>query len=89
MAAAEVIAGIRSFELRGVKRLTPELSVDHSIMDIMEDQQPHSVVELASRTNMPAETVELFLRFLAKYLFITYDEQRETAVMCADFLSLK
>ena len=89
MAAAEVIAGIRSFELRGAKHLTLELSVDHSIMDIMEDQQPHSVVELASRTNMPAETVELFLRFLAKYSFITYDEQRETAVMCADFLSLK
>jgi hypothetical protein len=87
--AAAVRAGISSFELRGVNHLTPELSVDHSIMDIMEDQQPHSVIELASCTTMPAETVEFFLRFLAKYSFITYDEQSGTAVMCADFLSLK
>ena len=87
--AAAVIAGIRTFELSGVKRLTPEISVDNSIMHIMEDRQPHSVIELASCTNMPAETVEFFLRFLAKYSFITYDEQRGTAVMCADFLSLK
>ncbi len=60
------------------------------ILRILEDQYPLPMpeVEIASRVNLPVEKVELFLRFLAKYSFITYDEQRKTAVVCADFLSL-
>ena len=60
-----------------------------TILNILEDQHPHSVAEIASLVNISAEKVELFFRFLAKYSFITYDEQRETAVICVDFLSLK
>ena len=58
------------------------------ILRILEDQYPLSMseVEITSRVNLPVEKVELFLRFLAKYSFITYDEQRETAVISTDFL---
>ena len=61
------------------------------ILRILEDQYPLSMseVEITSRVNLPVEKVELFLRFLAKYSFITYDEQRETAVISTDFSSLK
>jgi len=33
---------------------------------------------------MGCTPVELFLRFLAKYEFVTYDEERKTAVMRSD-----
>ncbi|MBC8521167.1 MAG: hypothetical protein H8D26_04145 [Methanomicrobia archaeon] len=61
------------------------------ILRILEDQYPHSVsaMEIASLVNVPVEKVELFLRFLAKYGFITHDEKRKTAVMCADFFLLE
>ena len=66
-----------------------EMDID-MILRILEEQYPlsMSVVEIASLVNLPVEKVELFLRFLAKYSFITYDEQRETAVIRTDFLSL-
>ena len=93
-AGVEVINGANAWgllkgEISDGGRLTPKIKVDNSIIHILEDQHSHSVSEIASSTNIPAEKVELFLRFLAKYSFITYDEQRETAVICADFLSLK
>ena len=61
------------------------------ILRILEDQYPilMSEIEIASLVNISAEKIELFLHFLAKYSLITYDEQRETAVICTDFLSLK
>ena len=67
-----------------------EMDID-MILRILEDQYPLSMseVEITSRANLPVGKVELFLRFLAKYSFITYDEQRETAVISTDFLSLK
>ena len=63
----------------------------NTILRTLEYQYPLSMseVEIASLVNISAEKVELFLHFLAKYSFITYDEQRKTAVTCADFLSLK
>jgi len=76
-------------EISDEKESTPERKADNTIIHFLEDQQLHSVSGIASYTNIPAEKVELFLRFLAKHSFITYDEQRETAVICADFLSLK
>jgi len=67
-----------------------EMDID-MILRILEDQYPLSMseVEITSLVNLPVEKVELFLRFLAKYSFITYDEQRETAVISTDFSSLK
>ena len=61
------------------------------ILRILEDQYPilMSEIEIASLINIPVEKVELFLHFLAKYSIITYDEQRETAIICTDFSSLK
>jgi len=63
----------------------------NTILRILEHQYPLSIsaVDIASLVNIPAEKVELFLRFLAKYSFITYDEQKKTAVICDDFFSLK
>jgi Mn-dependent DtxR family transcriptional regulator len=58
-----------------------------AILRILEDQKTHSVSEIASRVNISEEKVELFLRFLAKYEFVTYDEERKTAVMRADSFS--
>jgi len=67
-----------------------EMDID-MILSILEDQYPLSMseVEITSLVNLPVEKVELFLRFLAKYSFITYDKQRETAVISTDFLLLK
>ena len=76
-------------EISDEKEPTPKRKADNTIIHFLEDQQLHSVSGIASYTNIPAKKVELFLRFLAKHSFITYDEQRETAVICADFLSLK
>jgi len=60
-----------------------------AILRILEDQHPHSVAEIASLVNISADEVESFLRFLAKYSIVTYDEERKTAIIRADFLSLK
>ncbi|MCD6455559.1 MAG: hypothetical protein J7K81_02050 [Methanophagales archaeon] len=49
----------------------------NAILRILEDQQPHSVSEIASRVNTSEEKVELFLCFLAKYGFVTYDEDKK------------
>ena len=61
----------------------------NAILRILEDQHPHSVSEIASRVNTSEEKVELFLRFLAKYEFVTYDEDKKTATIRADSFSLK
>ena len=65
--------------------------MSEDVLHILEYQYPFSMsdVEIASRVDLPVEKVELFLRFLAKYSFITYDEQGKTATICADFLSLE
>jgi len=62
-----------------------------AILRILEDQYPlpMSESEITSRVNISAKEVESFLRFLAKYGFITYDEKRKIATIHADFLSLK
>ncbi len=70
------------------KYLTPKKELDTRIVDILEDQYPHSVAEIASRVNLEAEKVGSFLQFLANYSFITYDEQNTTALICPDFLAL-
>jgi len=49
----------------------------NAILRILEDQHPHSVSEIASRVNTSEEKVGLFLRFLAKYGFATYDEDKK------------
>jgi len=74
-------------KVQGRERQTPE-GKHKSIMQTLEDGRPHSVSEIASCTNIPAEDVERFLQFLAKYSFITYDKRKRTAVICDDFLSL-
>ena len=75
------------FKVRGEGCQTPE-GKHKAIMQTLEDGRPHSVSEIASCTNIPAEEVERFLQFLAKYSFITYDKRKKTAVICDDFLSL-
>ena len=46
-------------------------------MHVLEDQHSHSVSEVASCINIPAEKVEPFLRFLPIYSFISYGEQKK------------
>ena len=76
-------------EISDEKEPTPKRKADNTIIHFLEDQQLHSVSGIASYTNIPAEKVELLLRFLAKYSFITYDEPSGTTVICADFFSLE
>lgn len=76
-----------AFEVSKEERM-PMSEMD-AIIHILEDLHPHSVTEIASIVNIPAEKVELFFRFLAKYSFIKYDERRKTAVIHADFSALK
>lgn len=58
------------------------------LLHVLEDLHPYSVVGVASLLNVSDDKAELFLRFLAKYHIITYDEERKTAVICNDFLAL-
>ena len=62
-----------------------------AILRILEDKfpLPMPVSEITSGVNISAEKVESFLRFLAKYGFVTYEEERKIATIHADFLSLK
>jgi predicted transcriptional regulator len=68
--------------------LTRKKDLNNAIIDILEDQHPHSVAEIALRVNLEAEKVVAFLEFLADYSLVTYDQQDETAVICPDFSAL-
>jgi len=57
-----------------------------AVIRILEDQKHYSVSEIAPCVSISAKKIELFLRFLAKYGFVTYDENRKKAIICADFL---
>jgi predicted transcriptional regulator len=68
--------------------LTPKRDLANAIVDILEDQHPHSVAEIALQVNLEAGKVGSFLEFLANYSFITYNRQNTTAVICPDFAAL-
>jgi len=59
------------------------------LLRILEDLHPYSVAGIATLLNVSENKAALFLRFLAKYRIITYDEARKTAVICTDFFALK
>jgi predicted transcriptional regulator len=59
-----------------------------AIVRILEDNQPHSVAELASLSNLSAGKIEALLRFMAEYNLVTYDEAGKTAAIRTDFSSL-
>ena len=59
-----------------------------AIIRILEDNQPHSVAELASLLHLSAEKIEAILRFMAKYNLVRYDEAEKTAVISTDFSAL-
>ena len=55
---------------------------------ILDDALSYSVAEIASLIGLPhGETTDL-LKFLSKYHIVTYDEERNTAVICDDVLEL-
>ncbi|RZN42970.1 MAG: hypothetical protein EFT35_01340 [Methanophagales archaeon ANME-1-THS] len=62
---------------------------DDAIIDILEDEHPHSIAEIASMVNLSAEKVQHVVRFMAKYDLIRYDEECKTAVICDDFRALR
>jgi predicted transcriptional regulator len=66
----------------------PKRAGDTVIMDILDDQNPHSLSELASHANVPVWKVKAFINFLTKYALVTYDEQKQIAVICHDFVLL-
>jgi DNA-binding IclR family transcriptional regulator len=55
----------------------------NAILRILENRHSHTVSEIASRVNISEEKVELFLRFFAKYEFVTYDGDKKTATIRA------
>jgi hypothetical protein len=60
----------------------------NKLLRILEDMHPYSVAGIASLLDVPEDKVTFFLRFLAKYHIITYNEAEETAVLCTDFFAL-
>jgi len=59
------------------------------LLHSLDDLHPSSVAGIAALLNVSEDRAALFLRFLAKYRIITYDETRKTAVICPDFSTLK
>jgi predicted transcriptional regulator len=66
----------------------PEKTEDTMIMEILDDQKPHSLSELAAHANIPVSKVRAFVDFLAKYALVTYDKQKQMVVICPDFVLL-
>ena len=60
----------------------------NKLLRILEDMHPYSVARIASLMDITEDKVALFLRFLAKYHIITYDETEDTAVISTDFFAL-
>jgi predicted transcriptional regulator len=68
-----------------------EVEVDlkmNKLLHVLEDMHPYSVARIASLLDVSEDKVALFLRFLAKYNIITYDEAEDTVVICTDFFAL-
>jgi predicted transcriptional regulator len=69
-----------------------EVEVDlkmNKLLHVLEDMHPYSVARIASLLDVSEDKVALFLRFLAKYNIITYDEAEDTVVICTDFFALR
>jgi hypothetical protein len=66
----------------------PKRAGDTVIMEIVEDQNPHSLLELATRANLPVQVVRAFVHFLAKYALVTYDGQKQIVVISPEFAML-
>jgi predicted transcriptional regulator len=66
----------------------PKRAGDTVIMEILGDQDPHSLSELASQTNIPVWKVNAFVDFLAKYALVTYDTQKQIVTISPDFVLL-
>jgi hypothetical protein len=61
---------------------------DTMIMEILDDQKPHSLSELAAHAKIPVSKVRAFVDFLAKYELVTYDKQKQLVVISPDFVLL-
>jgi predicted transcriptional regulator len=66
----------------------PKKVEDMMIMEILNDQNPHSLSELAAHANIPVSKVSAFVDFLAKYALVTYDKQKQLVVISPDFVLL-
>jgi hypothetical protein len=66
----------------------PKRAGDTVIMDILDDQNPHSLAELAAHAKIPVWKVNAFINFLAKYDLVMYDEQKQSVVIRPDFVRL-
>lgn len=66
----------------------PKRAGDTVIMEILDDQNPHSLSELASHANIPVWKVNAFINFLVKYMLVTYDEQKQIVVISPEFAML-
>jgi predicted transcriptional regulator len=79
---------IRIGKTGGGDSLEPKKTEDTMIMEILDDQNPHSLSELAARANIPVSKVSAFVDFLAKYALVTYDKQKQRVIICPDFVLL-
>jgi predicted transcriptional regulator len=91
MGYVRIIDNMKAWDLLKRKRigdnrhLTRKRELDEEILQILEDQHPHSIAEIASRVKLSTEKIQLYFYFLAKSSLITYDEQSKKAVICYDF----
>ncbi|MEM2430129.1 MAG: hypothetical protein QW779_06315 [Nitrososphaerales archaeon] len=55
------------------------------IEDILMDQKWHTISELAKATSKSEEVVEKYIRFLAMYDWVTYDEKERKVLIHHEF----
>lgn len=67
----------------------PTRAEESVITEILEDQNPHSIAELAAHANLPLQAVSAFVHFLEKYALVTYDEQEQMVMITPDFALLQ
>jgi predicted transcriptional regulator len=68
--------------------LEPKKARDTMIMEILDDQNPHSLSELAAHAHISVSKVRAFVDFLEKYALVTYDQQKQSVIICPDFVLL-
>ena len=73
----------------GAHASKPNCAANRRIIEILDDRIPHTLSELATGTNLPLRVVRAFVQFLAKFGFITYDEQKQIVLIHPEFARLK
>jgi len=59
------------------------------ILRILDDNRLHVISELVSAADVSDDRIEAFIQFLPSYQIIVTDKGRKTAILSADYATLK